>query len=77
VDEFIKAEMHLYSAYLSTGNGDVWRVWFGRDGLPLIERLTPNQIRELSAMRRRAKLSADEIYRRAMAAMFEPRRQSP
>lgn len=46
MDAFVKATTYQYSAFLKTGNGDTWRVWFGPDGLPLIERMTPDQIRE-------------------------------
>ena len=40
---FIKATTWHHSAFLRAENGDVWRVWFGTDNQPLIERLTPSQ----------------------------------
>ena len=40
MDAFIKATAWHYFAFLKTGNGDIWRIWFGHDGLPMMEILT-------------------------------------
>lgn len=43
MDAFIKTTTFQYSAFLKTGNGDIWRVWF--DGnVPLMERCIPDQV---------------------------------
>lgn len=43
MDAFIKATTFQYSAFLKTGNGDIWRVWF--DGhCPLMEHCIPDQV---------------------------------
>lgn len=44
-DIFTKATVYQYAAFLKTATGDTWRVWMGDNG-PLIERLTPDQVRE-------------------------------
>lgn len=46
MDAFIQATTWHYEAFLGTGEGDVWRIWFGPDGLPLMEKLTPWGITE-------------------------------
>lgn len=44
MDAFTQATTWQYSAFLGTGNGNVWRLWFGSDGLPIMEMLTADQM---------------------------------
>lgn len=44
MDAFIKATTFQYSAFLKSGNGDTWRVWFGNEGSPWIERSINDQV---------------------------------
>lgn len=53
MDVFIKAEAFEFSAYLTSAGGDVWRVWFGNDNQPLLQRLLPIEIQHLDAVRKR------------------------
>lgn len=45
-DEVIQAAAWHGSAFIGASGGEIWRVWFGNDGQPLIERLTGHQMRE-------------------------------
>lgn len=53
MDAIIKAEVYEYSAYLTTGDGKVYRVFFRGEPYPLIELLTSPQISEFEAHRRK------------------------
>lgn len=53
MDAFIKAAVYEQEAYLATGNGDIWHVWFGPDRLPMMERLTPEQRQTLRGLQLR------------------------
>jgi hypothetical protein len=39
MDAFINSTTWHYQAFLKTGSGDVWRVWFDHDGQPNMEKL--------------------------------------
>lgn len=43
MDAFLGAVAYHYEAYLRTGNGDTWHIWFDCNGQPLMERLTDYQ----------------------------------
>jgi len=46
---FLRADILYGQAYLLANNDEVWRVFIGDRGSPLIERLTPLQRREWEA----------------------------
>jgi hypothetical protein len=53
MDAFIKASVYEHQAYLATGNGDIWAVWFGHDGQPLLQKLTLEQRQTLRGLQLR------------------------
>ena len=46
MNKFIQATTWQGEAFLGTEGGDIWRIWFHHDGLPLLEKLTDAQIRK-------------------------------
>ena len=53
MDAILKAEAYEYAAYLTTARGEVWRIYYDNEQFPLMQRLTPNEVRELEGLRRR------------------------
>lgn len=45
MDAFIQSTTWNYFAFLKTGNGDIWRIWFSNNK-PLMEKLTSWQVEE-------------------------------
>jgi hypothetical protein len=55
-DAFVDAVAWRYCAFLRTGNGEFWRIWFD-DNEPLIEKLVGNEsewVEPLTELKRRA-----------------------
>lgn len=51
---FVEADVLHGSAYLTVNNDEVYRVWIGDRGEPLMERLTPLQMIEWKAHKQHA-----------------------
>lgn len=56
MDAFLDAVAWHYEAFLKTGCGDIYRVWFGSDGQPMMQRLIGDEteyIEPLAELRKR------------------------
>lgn len=42
--DFLDARIYRGPALLQGSDDNIWRVWFGADGLPLMERLTAPEV---------------------------------
>lgn len=42
-DAFVSSVAWHYMVFALSGNGDFWRIWFGEDGQPLMQKLLGNE----------------------------------